>query len=65
MAEPTVRILVINPGSTSTKIGIYENLTCVFDKTVRYHRAELEGYASIMDQKELRRAFVLSSVQES
>ncbi|WP_018211196.1 butyrate kinase [Desulfitobacterium hafniense] len=65
MAEPAVRILVINPGSTSTKIGIYENLTCVFNKTVRYHHAELESYTSIMEQKELRRAFVLNSVQES
>ena len=26
-------ILVINPGSTSTKIGVFENDTLLFDKT--------------------------------
>ena len=32
-------ILVINPGSTSTKIGVFENDTLLFDKTLR-HPAE-------------------------
>lgn len=29
-------ILVINPGSTSTKIGVFENDTLLFDKTLRH-----------------------------
>jgi butyrate kinase len=28
--------LVINPGSTSTKIGIFENLDLIFEKTLRH-----------------------------
>ena len=31
-------ILVINPGSTSTKIGVFENDTLLFDKTLRHPR---------------------------
>ena len=33
------RILVVNPGSTSTKIGVYEDENLLFDKTLR-HSAE-------------------------
>ena len=35
--KPTMpyRILVINPGSTSTKIGVYEDEQVLFDKTLR------------------------------
>ena len=33
------RILVVNPGSTSTKIGVYEDEQLLFDKTLR-HSAE-------------------------
>ena len=29
------RILVVNPGSTSTKIGVYEDEQLLFDKTLR------------------------------
>ena len=30
------KILVINPGSTSTKIGVYEDEKLLFDKTLRH-----------------------------
>ena len=65
MEETIFRILVINPGATSTKVGIYENYICVFNKTARYHRSEIENYANILEQKEMRRAFVLEAVKES
>ena len=35
------RILVINPGSTSTKIGVYEDETLLFDKTLRHSAEEI------------------------
>ena len=35
------RILVVNPGSTSTKIGVYEDENLLFDKTLRENAAWL------------------------
>ena len=35
------RILVINPGSTSTKIGVFEDETLLFDKTLRHSAEEI------------------------
>ena len=35
------RILVVNPGSTSTKIGVYEDENLLFDKTMRNVSKEL------------------------
>lgn len=40
-------ILVINPGSTSTKIGVFENDTLLFDKTLRHPAEEIAKFATI------------------
>ena len=40
------RILVVNPGSTSTKIGVYEDENLLFDKTLRHSAEELEKFDS-------------------
>ena len=39
------RILVVNPGSTSTKIGVYEDENLLFDKTLRHSAEELASLA--------------------
>jgi len=48
------RIMAINPGSTSTKFGIYDDETCLFAKTVRHDAELLAKCGTIIDQKELR-----------
>ena len=35
------RLLVINPGSTSTKIGVYEDEKLIFEETLRHDVEEL------------------------
>ena len=50
----TFRIMAVNPGSTSTKFGIYDDETCLFSKTVRHDAEALAKCGSIIDQKELR-----------
>ena len=60
MADKTYRILAINPGSTSTKVSVYENETPVAEKTVKHSRTELDACGSITGQKELRLQFALS-----
>ena len=48
------KILVINPGSTSTKIGVYEDETLLFEETLRHSTEEIAKYATIVDQKDFR-----------
>ena len=62
--EGTFRILTINPGSTSTKFGVYDDETCVLTKTLRHDAALLAQYGSIPGQKEFRRDCILKSLEE-
>lgn len=57
-------ILVINPGSTSTKIGVFRDETMLFDVTLRHSADELAPYATIADQKEFRKELVLSALRD-
>ncbi len=59
------RILTINPGSTSTKFGLYDDEQEIFVKTVRHNRADLEAVGSVFGQKELRLKAILEEVQGS
>lgn len=59
------KILAINPGSTSTKIAIYENEKEIYEKTLRHTNEELEPFENISDQLEFRREVILNAVSES
>ena len=48
------RILTINPGSTSTKIAVYDNDKEVFEKTLRHSSEEIGQFENISDQFNLR-----------
>lgn len=56
------RLLIINPGSTSTKIGIYDNEKPVFEETLRHSNEELAPYATIYDQYEFRKNVILDTL---
>lgn len=56
------RILVINPGSTSTKIGVFDNERSIFEKTIRHDREILSQYDSIITQYEFRKNTILTSL---
>ena len=49
------RILVINPGSTSTKIAVFHGQTPLMQKTIRHSGEELAPFGAIMDQAPFRR----------
>lgn len=49
------RILTINPGSTSTKIGVFHNDQMIFDRTIRYEAKELSVFETIYNQYEFRK----------
>ncbi len=47
-------MLVINPGSTSTKIAVYDNKTEVLNETIRHDSEKIEQYDKVVDQYEFR-----------
>lgn len=53
------RILVINPGSTSTKVGVYINEQPLCVSTIRHTVEELMQYEQIIDQHDFRQQLVI------
>ena len=45
--QDTFRLLIINPGSTSTKIAIFDNEKTVMEQTIRHSNEELAPYIGI------------------
>lgn len=56
--------LIINPGSTSTKIGVFEDETLLFEETLRHSTEEIARYDSIVDQTDFRRQIILDLLKE-
>ena len=59
-----IKSLIINPGSTSTKIGVFEDETLLFEETLRHSTEEIAQYASIVDQKDFRKEVILAILKE-
>jgi butyrate kinase len=53
------RLLVINPGSTSTKVAVYEDEQPLFVETLRHSSQELAAFPHILDQYEFRLQAIL------
>ena len=60
----SVKSLIINPGSTSTKIGVFEDETLLFEETLRHSTEEIAQYASIVDQKDFRKKIITDLLKE-
>lgn len=58
------RILVINPGSTSTKIAVYEDLNQVFESDIRHTSEELSHFNSVWEQEPFRRQVVIDELNK-
>ncbi|MBO5092968.1 MAG: butyrate kinase [Lachnospiraceae bacterium] len=60
----SVKSLIINPGSTSTKIGVFEDETLLFEETLRHSTEEIAQYATIVDQKDFRKEIIINLLKE-
>ena len=58
------KILIINPGSTSTKIGVFEDENLLFEETLRHTTEELAGFNLIVEQKDFRKKVILDILAE-
>ena len=56
------KILVINPGSTSTKFAVYHDEECAFQKTLRHQGEELAPYPNVASQYEFRKKTILEAL---
>lgn len=59
------KILTINPGSTSTKVAFFENLSCVSSRSLQHNTQELSKCGSIMEQYELRLHTISDYIRET
>ena len=60
-----MKVLAIDPGSTSTKIGLYEDDREVFRASVEHRREELDAYPTVAAQYPLRLGTVRAAIDRS
>ncbi|MFC4022845.1 butyrate kinase [Oceanobacillus longus] len=53
------RVLVINPGSDSTQVGVFDDERCIFEKEIIHQPEHLRNYNWIMKQSEYRKQAIL------
>ena len=58
------RILVINPGSTSTKIAIFEDEQQVYTKSLQHAAEDLKSYTTFVQQFEFRRDLIVKVLRQ-
>lgn len=58
----TYRILTLSPGSTSTKVAVFEGEKALMRENVRHDPAVLAGFDRAADQLEFRTATVLDAL---
>ena len=59
------KLLIINPGSTSTKIGVYSGEKEVLVETLRHSSDEIAKYDTIFDQKGFRKEVIMNVLKEN
>ena len=59
------RILIINPGSTSTKYAVFDGKNEIIIKTIRHNHQDLDKFSSIGDQFDFRSRLIETGLKES
>jgi butyrate kinase len=54
-----MKILVINPGSSSTKVALFEDRDRISQENLSHPAEELDRYETLMDQRELRERAIM------
>jgi butyrate kinase len=56
-------VLAVNPGSTSTKLALYDADKQLFEKTLRHTASELEGFKRMVDQLTFRHDIIMKALE--
>ena len=59
-----MKILAINPGSTSTKISVFNETNEIFTTTLRHNSNELSPFKTVIDQYEFRKNVIVSALHK-
>jgi butyrate kinase len=59
-----MRLLIINPGSTSTKIAVYEDEREILSANIPHSAEELAPFGKIVEQKAFRKDLILRTLRE-
>ena len=59
-----MKVFVINPGSTSTKIALFNDEKCLWSDTQCYEAEQLAQFATVMDQEQFRYDGILKVLEE-
>ena len=57
------KLLIINPGSTSTKIAVFEDETPLFTESIVHTPEELEPFEHVADQYEFRKNLIVKTLE--
>ena len=57
-----MKILVINPGATSTKIAVFQDEEQLYKLTIDHSAEELDRFERVIDQADYRREAILSAI---
>jgi len=60
-----MKILVINPGGTSTKIALFEGREQIFNKNISHTQADLNGFETVFDQFAYRKDLIVNALEEN
>jgi butyrate kinase len=60
-----MRIIAINPGSTSTKIGLFEDEKPIFKESISHSVEELSKFSTSFDQKDFRTQAILDMLKRN
>lgn len=55
-------ILAINPGSTSTKLGLFEEDVLLFEKSLRHSAEDLKGFSTVASQFHFRKDLIMKEL---
>ncbi|MDD4565553.1 MAG: butyrate kinase [Eubacteriales bacterium] len=58
------RILVINPGSTSTKVAVYAGREKIYAENIKHPQEEIAAFSKINDQKEYRIDLIYNTLSQ-
>lgn len=62
--EKKFKLLIINPGSTSTKVSLFENETVLFERSLFHDAPELLKFPHVNDQIPFRYGVILDMLKE-
>ena len=60
-----MRVLVINPGATSTKVSVFDEENEVFKLKLEHSAQDVAAYKNIVDQMPMRRDLILAGLEEN